>query len=165
MTVTAVGGSVAAQDDGTAAAFTAWVRPHLLAMAALATRLTSYDDRDDVVQEALVRAWRRWSTYDESRGSPLPWLLAITADRARRRRPRPTAIAEKTVVHDFTPDVDLERAIAKLSDRQRLAVNLYYFVGLDVAETASVMGCSTGTVKSTLSDARGRMRDLLKDEA
>src|ERR671926_1038129 len=109
MTVTAVGGGVAAQDDGHAAEFTAWVRPHLSAMAALAARLTSYDDRDDVVQEALVRAWRRWSTFDETRGAPLPWLLAITADRARRRRPnRSVELVDRAVVDD-PRDVDLER--------------------------------------------------------
>ncbi|MDX6285231.1 MAG: hypothetical protein QOG53_716 [Frankiales bacterium] len=165
MTVTVVGGGVTATDDSHAADFTAWVRPHLPAMAALATRLTSYDDRDDVVQEALVRAWRRWSTYDENRGAPLPWLLAITADRARRRRRRPQLVVTDVAVESSTVDVDLERAIAQLTDRQQLAVNLYYFVGLDIAGTAAAMKCSTGTVKSTLSDARARLRGLLGDES
>jgi RNA polymerase sigma-70 factor (ECF subfamily) len=164
MTLAEVGAGVAVDQDGHAA-FTAWVRPHLPAMAALAARLTSYDDRDDVVQEALVRAWRRWSTYDEKRGEPLPWLLAITADRARRRRRRPVPVMEVVTSELVAADVDLERAIAQLTDRQRLAVNLYYFVGLDVAATAAAMKCSTGTVKSTLSDARARLRGLLGDES
>jgi DNA-directed RNA polymerase specialized sigma24 family protein len=34
-------------------------------------------------------------------------------------------------------------------------------VGLSVAETAAVMGCAEGTVKSTLADARARLRTLL----
>jgi len=149
-----------------AAAFDAWIRPHLRAMANLAARMTSYDDRDDVVQEALVRAWRKWSTYDASRGEPLPWLLAITADRARRRRRHtPTLELVDAAYEANHADIDLERAIAKLSARQRLAVDLYYFVGLDVAATAAVMGCSTGTVKSTLSDARSRLRTLLGDDS
>src|SRR3954470_9988387 len=130
MTIVAVGGLVAV-DPRDAVAFGTWVRPHLPAMGALAARLTTYDDRDDVVQEALVRAWRRWSTYDESRGQPLPWLLAITADRARRRKVRPVQVLDVDASSaDRYVDVDLERAIRQLSARQRLAVELFYFVGL-----------------------------------
>jgi RNA polymerase sigma-70 factor (ECF subfamily) len=163
VTVAAVGGLVAVEDDR-ATAFTAWVRPHLPAMAAFATRCVGPDDRDDLVQETLVRAWRRWATYDEARGSPLPWLLAITADRARRRRKRPVTVVDGfPAVVDRNADIDLERAIHQLTDRQRQAVDLYYFVGLDVAGVAEVMACSTGTVKSTLSDARTRLRALLEE--
>ena len=44
--------------------------------------------------------------------------------------------------------------MTRLAPRQRLAIDCFYFVGLSLAETAAVMGCSEGTVKSTLSDAR-----------
>ena len=43
-------------------------------------------------------------------------------------------------------------------------MHLHYFVGLTVDETAAVMDCSTGTVKSTLFDARTRLRALLGDD-
>ena len=58
--------------------------------------------------------------------------------------------------------MDVERALGRLTRRQRMAVECVYFVGLTVAETAAVMGCSDGTVKSTLSDARARLRSLLE---
>ena len=58
--------------------------------------------------------------------------------------------------------IDVEFAVATLPPRQRLAIDCYYFVGLSVIETAAVMGCSEGTVKSTLSDARHRLRPLLE---
>ena len=58
--------------------------------------------------------------------------------------------------------VDVEHAVARLSTRQRLAVDCFYFVGLSIGETAAVMGCSEGTVKSTLADARGRLRVSLR---
>ena len=63
-----------------------------------------------------------------------------------------------------SPDdrVDVEAAVARLPRRQKLAVDCFYFIGLSVAETAAVMGCSGGTVKSTLSDARKRLRLLLE---
>src|SRR5689334_22235968 len=68
--------------------FDAFARPHLPVLHRYAARLVGPSDADDVVQEALVRAWRRRSTYDERRGAPLPWLLAIVRDRAGRHRTR-----------------------------------------------------------------------------
>jgi RNA polymerase sigma-70 factor (ECF subfamily) len=151
-----------------AAGFVEWVRPHLSAMARLSARLAVGADRDDVVQEALARAWSKRGQYDGSRGTPSAWLLAITADQARKavRRLRPvTELGDHDAV-EARPDVealvDVDQALGELSTRQRLAVDCYYFADLSVADTAAVMGCSEGTVKSTLSDARARLRSLLE---
>ncbi len=51
-----------------------------------------------------------------------------------------------------------------LPPRMRLAVECCYFAELSIAETAEVMGVASGTVKSTLSDARARLRALLIEE-
>jgi RNA polymerase sigma-70 factor (ECF subfamily) len=150
--------------------FAEWVRPHLPLMARLAARLAVGADRDDVVQEALARAWAKRHQYDETRGTASAWLVAITADQARKvvRRLRPVAeLEEHHRVHsgartDVDARLDVGQALTTLSARQRLAVECYYFVDLSVADTAAVMGCSEGTVKSTLSDARARLRSLLE---
>lgn len=149
--------------------FAAWVRPHLAAMSRLAVRLAPDADRDDVVQEALVRAWSKRHQFDERRGTPSAWLLAITADRAAkaRSRVRRLSVVDDEVVTDTSrsapdDDLDVRRALDRLTDRQRLAVDCVYFVGLTVAETAAVMRCAEGTVKSTLADARARLRALLE---
>ena len=150
---------------GDAAGFADWVRPHLPAMARLAARLAPSADRDDVVQEALVRAWTKRRLYDAGRGTAAAWLLAITADQAAKARRRASSAGRVVPVEPppaAGPDPDLARAVAALSARQRLAVDCYYYAGLTVAETAAVMGCSEGTVKSTLSDARTRLRPLLE---
>jgi DNA-directed RNA polymerase specialized sigma24 family protein len=77
--------------------FAEWVRPQLVLMARLASRLAPADDSDDIVQEALVRAWTKRRQFDPSRGTPGTWLLAITADQARQaRRRRPTPLAVDT---------------------------------------------------------------------
>jgi RNA polymerase sigma-70 factor (ECF subfamily) len=142
-------------------------------MTRLARRLAPDADPEDVLQDSLTRAWVKWDGYDPSRGSATTWLLAITADQARAARR--TRVRRLRLVDDAaelpdapaTPvpsaDVDLERAIVQLAERQQLAVHLHYFVGLSVDETAAVMSCSAGTVKSTLFDARTRLRTLLGD--
>ncbi|MEU8224469.1 sigma-70 family RNA polymerase sigma factor [Kribbella sp. NPDC048915] len=157
---------------GDGAGFVEWVRPHLPAMARLAGRLAVGADRDDVVQEALARAWAKRSQYDATRGTASAWLLAITADQARKavRRMRAggasLALVDEAVTPVSRPDLDarmdVDQAIMSLSERQRLAVDCFYFADLSVADTAAVMGCSEGTVKSTLSDARNRLRILLE---
>jgi RNA polymerase sigma factor (sigma-70 family) len=161
------------ESPGDPAAFAQWVGPSLVAMSRLARRLAPEHDPDDVVQDALTRAWQKRRAFDPARGTATTWLLAITADQARAaRRAR---IRRLRVVDDHaavpeqpTPehraDLDLERAIAQLAERQQLAVHLHYFLGLSVEATAAVMACSPGTVKSTLFDARTRLRALLGDD-
>jgi DNA-directed RNA polymerase specialized sigma24 family protein len=134
-------------------------------MARLAARLAPGADRDDVVQDALVRAWTKRRQYDPGRGTPSAWLLAITADQARRARRRSGAAVGHLVpapAADGDRGLDLARALDRLTTRQRLAVDCHYYAGLTVAETAAVMGCAEGTVKSTLADARARLRPLLE---
>lgn len=164
-------GRTAVTQDQTAQDFAAWVEPHLPAMARFAARLVPVPDRDDVVQDALLRAWRRCATYDDRRGTPVAWLLAIVADQGRRHRVRasrdaaPSAEVQAAVASTREPaDIDLERALLCLTERQRTAVDLHYFVDLDVATVAEVMGCAPGTVKATLHQARARLRDLMGDD-
>jgi RNA polymerase sigma factor (sigma-70 family) len=145
--------------------FAEWVAPQLSAMANLAARMVGPADRDDVVQESLTRAWRRWETFDPSRGTPRSWLLAIVADRARRhnRRHFRPAFTPAPYQTQIAGDTDVLAVVARLSRRQRMAVELHYLLDLPVAEVAEVMGCSEGTVKSTLHDARTRLRQLLEE--
>lgn len=154
-----------------AAEFGDWVRPHWDAMHRLARRLCGADNGDDVVQEALSAAWRKRDQFNADRGTAKAWLLAIVADQAYKhhRRQRPTVelvidVADGSAPAGWPPGIDLSVAIRKLSRRQQLAVTLHYYLGMPVNETAEVMACSPGTVKSTLSDARLRLRTLLGDD-
>ena len=147
------------QPDGFAAA----VEPHLPLLARVAGRLGPPDRREDVLQEALLRAWAHRRQYDPQKGPLLSWLVAIVANEARRaggRRNRPLPVRQPTNVVETGYDerLDLQAATAKLPDRQRLAVDCFYFIGLSIAQTAAVMGCSEGYVKSALSDARKHLR-------
>jgi RNA polymerase sigma factor (sigma-70 family) len=145
--------------------FAQLVEPYLPKMLHLAERLGGFDSRDDIVQEALINAWTKRHQFDPKRGALSGWLMAIATDQARKSwRRRLRAFAPRTVVWPTATDdqIDIERALHLLSPRQRLAIDCHYFAGLSVAETAAVMHCSEGTVKSTLSDARSRLRPALE---
>lgn len=154
-----------------AAEFAAWVRPYWSDMQLLARRLCGPDAGEDAVQEALAAAWRKREQFDSHRGTPRSWLLAVVADQAhkQRRRLRVTAQIDDDDVGaapGTQPDltIDLSLVLRQLTERQRLVVSLFYYLDISVTETAQIMGCSVGTVKSTLSDARHRLRVLLGEE-
>lgn len=161
--------------DVDAQRFSAWVEPHWRVMHRLALSLAGPGDADDVLQEALLAAWRKRRQFDPERGSPQAWLLAIVADQARKQWARLRSRARIALVsgHDDVEPaaggahesvVDLADAIGLLSPRQRIAVSLHYYLDLPVADVAEAMSCSVGTVKSTLSDARTRLHELLGDD-
>jgi RNA polymerase sigma-70 factor (ECF subfamily) len=137
-------------------------------MSLLAARLVPPADRDPLVQEAIALAWRRRSSYEAS-GRPLhACLLALVAERARRRhrRHRPTLelVDKASGESPRDRDQELELAMEELSARQRLAINLHYFVGLDLTGCAAVLGCSEAAVESLLQRARSQLRGHLRDD-
>lgn len=154
----------------TAASFTAWVRPHWEHMDRLARRLVGAAAAEDVVQEALAAAWRSRARFDAERGGPRAWLLAIVVNKAKdhvRGSLQHAELIDASASDDSASAVaglDLTAALARLTQRRRVAVALHYYLGLSVDEAAEVMGCSSGTVKSTLSDARRQLRDILGKE-
>jgi RNA polymerase sigma factor (sigma-70 family) len=135
---------------------------HLRPLFRFAVTLSSRDDAEDLVQDALARAWARRDQFDPARGSLRSWLLAIVADQARSRwrRARPPLWEVVDVPRADASDsagelaADLDVAIRALPPRQRTTIVLHHFVDLPVAEIAELMACSPGTVKSTLHDAR-----------
>ncbi|MDQ7992114.1 MAG: RNA polymerase sigma factor [Propionicimonas sp.] len=155
----------------TAEAFSRWVEPHWDAMARLAGR--SGTDPDDILQDALLAAWRKRDQFDPDRGPARTWLLAITADQRRRAWRRAVRLLPWTVADPPDPSslgegrshaVDLRRALRRLPEQQALAVDLHYYLDLGIADVAAVMRCPEGTVKSLLSRARGRLRGILGED-
>jgi RNA polymerase sigma-70 factor (ECF subfamily) len=131
-------------------------------------------DGEDVVQEALVVAYRRLETYDDTR--PLaPWLFRIAHNRCldflRRRRTRrraETAHPAPAAVAPATPDppaVDraIERLVTRLPPLERACVLLKDVLDHSLQETAALTGSTVGGVKAALH--RGRAKLLRADKA
>ena len=126
-------------------------------------------DGEDVVQEALVVAYRRLDTYDDAR--PLaPWLFRIAHNRCldflRRRRTRrraetalPPPVAAVPVVTD-TPAVDraIERLVTRLPPLERACVLLKDVLDHSLEETAALTGSTIGGVKAALHRGRAKLQ-------
>ena len=119
-------------------------------------------DAFDAVQEAFVQAvvhWRKVSRYDD----PLAWIRRVAINRGhnrRRSRRRQESLAQHIAATTTAPvvivesDDDLTALIESLPPQQRLALSLYYYADLSVAEVADAMKLSAGAVKYHLHAAR-----------
>ena len=128
-------------------------------------------DAEDAVQEVFLAAHQPWSDGRvDDLGAYLRRSLTnrVTSggrhrsvvDRFTNRR-RADDRGSRDVGDQATDHVALQRALDSLPTRQRAAVVLRYYEGLSVAETASLLGVTDGTVKSQVSDALHKLRDVL----
>jgi RNA polymerase sigma-70 factor (sigma-E family) len=128
---------------------------------------------EDLVQTALAAAWPRWSglTRPDAPELYVRKIMVNTFLRWRRRRwtgeiatPEPPELPERLVQADPFAQADtrsaLTAALGALPPRQRAVIVLRYFADLSEAQTAAVMGCSTGAVKSHGARALARLRDM-----
>jgi RNA polymerase sigma-70 factor, ECF subfamily len=175
------GGRTARASAGDEALVQAVYREHGRAMLAYATRLLN--DRaaaEDVVQEALIRAWRHPEVLTNGKGSIRGWLLTVVrnlvTDRQRARAARPAEVAETAATGDLSAvvrdhadqvvaSVTVLEALEGLSDDHRGVLDQLYFQGRSLGETATALGIPTGTVKSrTYYALRALRRALNRDD-
>jgi RNA polymerase sigma-70 factor (sigma-E family) len=133
-------------------------------------------DAEDLLQVALERAYRHWPKLCRE-GEPERYVRRILAnasvDRRRRlaRRPEqrmPAAWCELAVPDGTAEIVDRQYllwALAALPPRQRAVLVLRYFDDMSEGETAQILGCSLGTVKSQAARALARLRATSRSHA
>jgi RNA polymerase sigma-70 factor (sigma-E family) len=127
-------------------------------------------EAEDLVQTTLAKTYASWSKVRDVGAAPgyARTVLVNTASSWFRkkswRNERPTAtVPDRAHETDPSDRPALVEALAQLPPRQRAVIVLRYYEDLSVAQTASALGCSDGTVKSQTSDALNRLRDLLGD--
>jgi len=124
---------------------------------------------DDLVQDALAKLFVRWRRI-RAKGEVDPYVRRMLVNgylaTHRRGARREVATAEvpdgpaHTAGDDGTRDL-LLRALAELQPSQRTIVVLRYWDDLSVEQTAAVLGCSTGNVKSQAARGLSHLRTAL----
>jgi RNA polymerase sigma-70 factor (ECF subfamily) len=162
---------VALAAGGDRAAFAALVQAHQGYLRKLLGRICRGDQgrADDLAQEAFLRAWRALPGFrGEARFRT--WLTRLAYSALSAERPGlPSADdaealpdAEAHLSHGADWHIDLDRALATLSEAQRHAVLLCYGADLSHAEAAQVLGWPLGTVKTQVLRAKARLREQLQ---
>lgn len=131
---------------------------------------------EEVAQEVFLEVWQQAAKFDTKRGSAASWVLTMAHRRAVDRvraaqssRDRDTKIG----IRDFESGFDqvsesveirieherVSRALGRLTEFQRQAVQLAYYGGYSHSEMAEQLGVPIGTVKTRLRDGMIRLRD------
>jgi RNA polymerase sigma-70 factor (sigma-E family) len=160
MTTTTAVGSGGRVQEASFDEFVAARSRALLRTAYLLTR--DHALAEDLLQTALTKAWFAWGRID---GNAEPYVRRILVNtyaswwRRKWHGEHPTdELPERSVDGAAGEPTDLWAAMARLPRRQRAVVVLRYFEDLTEAQTAEVLGCSVGTVKSQTSKALAKLR-------
>jgi RNA polymerase sigma-70 factor (sigma-E family) len=128
---------------------------------------------DDLAQAAAVRLYRHWnraSHADSIDAYARRVLVNVYLDEQQSGWSRFTflhrdAVDRQAPALDADTSLDLRAALGRLAARQRATVVLRYYCDLSVEQTAEVLGCSTGNVKSQTARALATLRVLLAPAA
>ncbi len=172
---------VASDVEPAQAAFARHVEPEIDTLYRVALTLTRHPaDAEDLVQEALLRAFRSICQFDGR--YPRAWLLTILRNthfsRLRKKRPEilddpsdgylsrhgrdDPANEPEAILVDLTLDDSLAAALDDLSSNQRQVVEFVDVNGLSYQEAADALGVPIGTIMSRLHRARARLRGALE---
>jgi RNA polymerase sigma factor (sigma-70 family) len=147
---------------------------HPRLVGALSLYCGDADVAEELAQEAIAYAIRDWKRIKQ-KSSPPAWLYRVGLNLAhshyrrrateRRARERLQASTAPSLVDDVEVGASIREAVSRLHRRQRQALVLRYFLDLSVAQTADLMECSEGTVKSLTHQAIKSLRrsDVLAD--
>lgn len=148
------------------AAFYASSRADVYRAVLLRTR--SPEIAEDACQEAFIRAYADWARVARH-GNPTAWVARVALNQAtswwrrwRRELPDPPETAGPGGL-DAVEDA-VVRLVWRLPERQRQVVALRILLDLSIADSAEVMGVTSGTVKATLHQALATLRTQLESE-
>jgi RNA polymerase sigma-70 factor (ECF subfamily) len=163
--------------DGDRAAFEELYRRFARPVLGLALRLLGDHGRaEDATQETFAAIWRSAGSFRPERGSGSAWLYAVARhaiiDRARQRvelvvaEPAEEASPEKgpaEAAERSWISFQVQAALERLPERERVVLELAYWSGLSQSEVASYLDVPLGTVKTRTRAALARLSPLLTE--
>ena len=132
--------------------------------------LNNPHDAEDVMQNVLLKLYECKKEF-ESEEHMKHWLLRVAVNESRRvlrslwrRNSVPLEERHDTAAPEDPVRAEMLEAVMALEPKYRLAVYLYYYEGLSVAETAAAMRANVSTVQTWLLRARERLRKELTEK-
>ncbi len=164
--------------EGDRVAFGLLVERHTRRFYALAYRcIFRQAEAEDIVQDAFLKLWhdpRLWRTGRGAKFTTWFYRLVINLCHDHNKRKRPGALPEAWDTEDTLPGAEetligrrrkeaVDRALQRLPQRQRLALNLCFYEELSNKEAAEILGIRLKALESLLMRAKAQLRDELKE--
>lgn len=135
------------------------------------TYLKSMADAEDVVQDVFLKIIDKKPIFNDETHEK-SWIIRTAVNICKnklnmfwnRNKCSIDDIAEIADCDRYSTDSDVLKAVMSLSDKYRIAVYMYYYEGYSTTEIASLTGKSDTTVRSLLHRARGRLKEILKED-
>lgn len=127
----------------------------------------SRHDADDLFQEVYLRYHRSAPAF-ETEEHEKAWLLRVTANCAKTALSSPwrrrTVPLEDVYTYSDPEESAVNEALAILPGKYRAVLHLFYYEGYQTEEIADILSRSPATVRSQLTRARQKLRELLKED-
>ncbi len=132
---------------------------------------------EDILQEAFVKIWNNFASYDTTKGRLFTWMLNITRNltidtlRSKGYKKQAKISSDENSVSNFTDDnrmaerfdaLGLRKQLANLKPEQRSIIDLAYFNGYTQDEISKELGVPLGTVKTRMRSAIIELRKMLE---
>lgn len=129
--------------------------------------LHNMGDAEDVLQETMIRLLKTEPEL-QSRTHEKAWLLRVAANLSKNRISynalRKTDELNETLAAEQRDDLSFVwEAVKTLPEQYREAIHLYYYEGYSTAETAELLNIKESTLRTNLSRARERLKEILKE--
>ena len=151
--------------EGDREAFSDLAAAHWRRLLGLARSIVADLEAEDVVQEALIKAWQKLGSLREA-GAFAAWLTRIVANtavaKARRRRffEPIDGVAVAAVEAPLNVQIDVGRLLLRLAPRQRAVLHLTAVEGYTDREISEALGISSSSVRVHRLRARKRLAEL-----
>ncbi len=157
--------------------FSALYNQHVGTVRRVLSRMVNANDLDDLVQDVFVRIYRFQDSFREE-ADMKTWIHRICVnsvqDHYRKRRwasflsfgteNEPEPVAKGDIAEDYQNQNFVEKALHKLSVKERVVVVLFYLEDSTIEEISAALKLPEGTIKSRLHSARTKLQTFLKKE-
>ncbi|MGC4104584.1 RNA polymerase sigma factor [Ferruginibacter sp.] len=132
---------------------------------------------EDILQEAFVKIWNNFATYDTAKGRLFTWMLNLTRNltidvlRSKGYKKQSKISADENSVSNYADNnattekfdaIGLKKQLSNLKPEQRSIIDMAYFSGYTQDEISKEMGIPLGTVKTRMRTAILELRKLIQ---
>ena len=132
---------------------------------------------EDILQEAFVKIWNNFASYDTTKGRLFTWMLNLTRNltidtlRSKGYKKQSKISGDENSVSNFTDNkavaekfdaMGIRKQLSNLKPEQRSIIDMAYFNGYTQDEISKEMGIPLGTVKTRMRSAILELRKMLQ---